>query len=204
VSNANSARVFGIIPAAGASQRMGRPKQLLPWDDSTILESTITHVLDGGVGGLVVVTNSTVSAALKLADTDRHHTVVLDDPDAEMLDSIIAGVVTLRTVYQPADDDAFLVCPGDLPRMTADIVHACVIGYRAHSGQIVAAAAGNRPRHPLVVPFALAEALPQLHGIGLRGLLDRHGNILHTINIADSPAVQDVDTPDDYELLRIR
>ena len=34
-------RTFAIIPAAGRSQRMGQPKLLLPWRNSTIIE----HVL---------------------------------------------------------------------------------------------------------------------------------------------------------------
>lgn len=196
------ARVFGLIPAAGISRRMGQPKQLLPWKNSTMLETTAAAVMAGGVDSLVIVTNPTVAQALGLADEHRFHTVILDDPDAEMIDSIIAGVAALRTLHAAGDDDAFLVCPGDLPRMTPDIVRACAAAYRHHPGRITAAATGKRLRHPIVVPFAFTRQLTELRGVGLHGLLDAQRDRLRRVALEDCSAVEDIDTPTDYLAIR--
>lgn len=196
-----AARIYGLIPAAGGSQRMGQPKQLLAWKGSTLLETVITTVLAGEVNGLVVVTTPSVAVALNLDRSDRHLTVILDDSGGEMVDSIIAGVETLRRVYAPGDSDAFLVCPGDLPRMTADIVRACVTAYRAAPGRILFAATPRRSGHPIVVPFALAGNLAGLRGAGLKGLLDRHRDRADRVCVSDDAAMTDVDTPADYDSL---
>ena len=34
-------RAFAIVPAAGRSTRMGRPKLLLPWSDGSMIESQL-------------------------------------------------------------------------------------------------------------------------------------------------------------------
>jgi len=197
-------KVYGVVPAAGASRRMGTAKQLLPWGDSNIVRTVVDAIAAGGVDGLVLVTNPTVAEALSAEFSATHNVVVLDDPKAEMIDSIIAGVLALRTVYSPNDDDAFLVCPGDLPRMSAGLVQRCVAAYRACPRQPVAPVTGERPRHPLIVPFALADDLEGLHGVGLQGLFTRNGVHLHTITADDPALVEDVDTLEEYAALRKR
>ncbi|MCB9849589.1 MAG: nucleotidyltransferase family protein [Phycisphaerales bacterium] len=202
MTDATPARVFGLIPAAGASRRMGTPKQLLAWGNSTILETVIDTILAGGVDGLAVVTNPHVADALKLHEASRHLTVILDDPDAEMLESILAGAETLRAMCAATSRDAFLVCPGDLPRMSSDIVHQCVDAYAHNPGRIVAAYASERYRHPLLIPFSLLSVLNDLRGIGLVGVLKRHDDQIVRVAIADETCLRDVDTPDDYDAMR--
>ena len=36
-----STRSFAVVPAAGRSRRMGRPKLLLPWGESTIIQQVL-------------------------------------------------------------------------------------------------------------------------------------------------------------------
>jgi hypothetical protein len=69
MNRSSQVRVFGLIPAAGWSRRMGKPKQLLPWGRATILETVMDTVGAGGVDGLVVVTHSRIVAALDLTST---------------------------------------------------------------------------------------------------------------------------------------
>jgi len=44
-----------ILLAAGGSKRLGRPKQLLPWNGSTLLGSTIKRLATAGCERLIVV-----------------------------------------------------------------------------------------------------------------------------------------------------
>src|SRR5436190_14929667 len=44
-----------VILAAGASQRMGSPKALLPWGDSTLLEYVLAQARAASVEDIVVV-----------------------------------------------------------------------------------------------------------------------------------------------------
>ena len=45
----------GVVLAAGESRRMGRPKQLLPFGERTILERVVDTLLTAGVGEVIVV-----------------------------------------------------------------------------------------------------------------------------------------------------
>ena len=48
-------RTFGLIPAAGKSRRMGRPKLTLPLAARTVLEAVLDTVRQGGVETVLVV-----------------------------------------------------------------------------------------------------------------------------------------------------
>ncbi|MCS7269454.1 MAG: NTP transferase domain-containing protein, partial [Gemmataceae bacterium] len=47
--------VVAVVPAAGQSRRMGRPKLLLPWKGSTVVETVVHTVRQGGVDRVLVV-----------------------------------------------------------------------------------------------------------------------------------------------------
>ena len=56
-------RVFALIPAAGKSARMGRPKLSLPLGDHTVLECVIATLREAGISDILVV----VAASFQLA-----------------------------------------------------------------------------------------------------------------------------------------
>ena len=59
--------VTGVVLAAGAAERMGRPKLLLPFRGSTVLNTTIAAVEASRIGRVIIVTGAraeTVEASL--------------------------------------------------------------------------------------------------------------------------------------------
>ena len=48
-------RSFAIVPAAGLSTRMGRPKLLLPWKGATIIDYVLEAWTSSGVSAVVIV-----------------------------------------------------------------------------------------------------------------------------------------------------
>ena len=51
-----SNNAVGVLLAAGESSRMGRPKPLLPWRGTTMVEYQMSSLLQGGCDGVIVVT----------------------------------------------------------------------------------------------------------------------------------------------------
>ena len=48
--------ISAIILAAGQSKRMGQPKMLLPWENTTVLGKVIETIQHAGVEDILVVT----------------------------------------------------------------------------------------------------------------------------------------------------
>ena len=58
-SSASQKMISGILLAAGESRRMGRPKLLLPWGKTTILERVVDNYLKTKISELIVVVGPT-------------------------------------------------------------------------------------------------------------------------------------------------
>ncbi len=91
-------QVFGIIPAAGMSRRMGRTKQTLAYRDSTITGTVARTLLDAGLAGVVVVTRTELVEALDLPSDPRLSVAINNDADSEMIDSIRIGLESISTL----------------------------------------------------------------------------------------------------------
>ncbi len=198
----NPPRVFGLTPAAGVSRRMGEPKQLMPWAGGTILEAVIATLRHADLDGVAVATNPAVAQALNLDEAGDLAVAIVDGAQTEMIDSIARGVARLRARFNAADVDGFLVVPGDMPNLSAAAVTACAAAYRAAPGRIAVGRLAGKNAHPIVVPFAMAPLLDALHGVGLKGLLTAHGDLVNPVPLADPGAKTDIDSPADYRAAR--
>lgn len=92
-----------IVPAAGIGQRMGAnvPKQYLSFADSTIIETTLTTLLNvTSLAGIVVAIhpNDVYWASLSISQHDKIHTVIGGDARA---DSVFAALVFLQHRINP-------------------------------------------------------------------------------------------------------
>ncbi|WP_299050387.1 NTP transferase domain-containing protein [uncultured Nocardioides sp.] len=147
----------GLLLAAGAGRRMGRPKALV--DDW--LAASLGTLRDGGCGPLTVVLGAAADEA-RARVPDGVDVVVADDWADGMGASLAAGLAAL----DPTDADAALVHLVDLPDVGADVVarvlaapygpttlrraaydgaagHPVLLG-RDHWGGVRAAASGDR------------------------------------------------------------
>lgn len=190
-------RVWGVIPAAGMSRRMGRPKQTLPYRDSTVVGTVTRTLLDSGLDAVVVVTRTGLVNALDLPDDARVLVAVNGDADSEMIDSIRIGLAGLTS---PRDTDGVLVVPADMPALTADSCRKCIAAFSADPQRIVIATHAGRRGHPIIFPFALRATVDTLED-GLRGLPCIHPDRVHLVETSDAGAVGDIDTREDYDRL---
>ena len=186
-----------VVPAAGASTRMGRPKLLLPWGGSTVLESTLAALREGGVATAVVV----LAPGGPLAGWQPPGgvlTVENPDPARGMLSSILAGIAAL-----PGVPDPLLVCPADLPALRASTVTALLAVY-AERGGIVVPRHGRRRGHPLLISPRWQARIPDVTAGegGLRRILELAAGAVHELPVDDPGSIRDVDTPEEYEALR--
>lgn len=193
----SGSRPAAIVPAAGASSRMGRPKLLLPWGGSTVLESTLAALRDGGVSTIVVVL-APQGPLESWQPPEGVRTAVNPEPASGMLSSVLVGLAALSG---PAPDP-LLVCPADLPALQASTVAALLAAYRELGG-VVVPRHGRRRGHPLVIAPRWQARMPEIahYQTGLRRILELAAGVVHELPVDDPGCVRDVDTPEDYARL---
>ena len=106
--------VDGLLLAAGAGSRMGRPKALVVGDDGTPwLRAALGRLHDGGCRSVTVVLGAAADEAATLVDRADVHVVVAADWAEGMSASLRAGLASLDP-----SADAALVTLVDLPDVT--------------------------------------------------------------------------------------
>lgn len=189
-------RFGAVILAAGASTRMGEPKQLLPLDGQPLLLRAIDAALASTAWPVVVVLGAHAEKIRPLLA--RHPVLVADNPAwAEgMASSVRAGVAILQQFSRSLDAALLAVC--DQPAFSADAIARIVAAQRATGRSIAAARYGGHLGTPALFLREHFPALAALTGEeGARTLL--HAVAPERIAAADLPALAlDLDTPADY------
>lgn len=192
---------LAIVPAAGASRRMGRPKLLLPYGTSTIVGSLASALRAGGASPVVVVAADGDMELQEWARAFGALVAINPDPDRGMLSSIREGLAALGGTERLAQrGEVVLVAPADLPALRPGTV-AELLWRRAAAGAPLAVPAFQGKRgHPLAIAPGLLPEIDTLDpAIGLKQLLERHAAVVLEVPVNDPGAVRDVDTPEDYQ-----
>jgi molybdenum cofactor cytidylyltransferase len=186
------ARVCGLVLGAGGSERLGRPKQLLPLGDGTLLGHVVGVARACAFDQLVVAIGGAadeVRARVDLSGTD----VVVNDDYGEGCSSSIAAA--LRVVEEHCD--VLVLMLGDQPGVSSETVAAL----RAARGDAPLAVCryDDGRGHPIAFARSVFGSLAALHGDkGVWRLLDAAGDDVAEVPLA-GPVPLDVDTAEDYE-----
>lgn len=195
-------RAFAIVPAAGESRRMGTAKLLLPWGDSTVIQSVIAAWQKSRVDEVLVVV-SPQNEALAATCRDAGATVVVPaTPPADMKASIQAAVAGLLEGAPLGRNDCILIAPADMPWLEPATIDRILNEFDSASGEIVIPTHAARRGHPIVIPWSLAEEVQRLgeHDT-LKTVIERHRP---RIVECDATVLGDLDTPEDYKSARKR
>lgn len=189
----------GLILAAGASSRMGRPKALLPIGALTFVSRVAATMAEGGVGPLVVVaaaSRTEIRVALAGIVHKQAVTVVQNPrPNNGQLSSLIVGLDALEHL----DVDGFLMCPVDIPLFTAGTVAALIAAARSSGAAIVRPSSAGRHGHPVLFARRTFADLRQADlAAGARTVVRAYASDTLDVEVDDQGAFIDIDTPDDY------
>lgn len=183
-----------LLPAAGASRRMGRPKLLLPFGESTLVGSVVAALRDGGVEQVILVIAPGDADLRAWAEKEGVTVAVNPDPDRGMLSTLQEGVAALGRT-----DVLLLVTPADLPNLRAETVALLLRRMRETGAPLALPRHHGKRGHPLVIAPKLIPEIGTLDpAIGLKQLRDRHEAELLEVEVEDTGVVEDVDTPEDY------
>jgi molybdenum cofactor cytidylyltransferase len=191
-----------VLPAAGASSRMGRPKLLLPFAGTTVVGALAASLRAGGVGTVLLVTAPDDEELRAWAEREGLRWTVNPDPSRGMLSSFLAGLAALGGGEALARRrEPLVLSPADLPNLRPETV-AALLRISADGAPLALPVWRGKRGHPLVVAPRLVPEIETLDlAMGLRQLLDRRAEEIWTLEVEDPGVVQDVDTPEDYRAL---
>lgn len=185
--------VTGLVLAAGASSRLGQPKQLLALEGGTLLDATLSVARACRFDQLLVALGA--ASEQVRASVDLSNAEVVENPayGSGCSSSISAG---LRSVDDRADGLVLLlgdqpgIDPADVARLISD-----------HEAPMALCRYDDGLGHPMWFRRALFPALSQLHGAKAVWRLLHSGRCDVREVMVKGPIPRDVDTAEDYEAL---
>jgi len=186
--------VAGVVLAAGGSSRLGTPKQLLPYRDTTVLGATLELARSVGFDQLIVTLGG---AARAVRDT-----VSLDGAEVVAVDDFGTGCsASLRVAVRQVDPRAagIVLMLGDQPRVDRATVRAVIA--QGPKTDIMVCRYTDGIGHPFWLSRNVFDEISQLHGDkGVWKLVESGRHPVGELPAA-GPIPLDVDTWDDYRRL---
>jgi molybdenum cofactor cytidylyltransferase len=189
--------VAGLILAAGASTRLGQPKQLLPFGQTTMLGRVVAETCAAAALDQVVVVIGGAATAVR-QQVDFGAATVAENP--EFIEGCASSYRTGLAAVDPRAE-AVAVLLGDQPGVDRALIDSVVEAWRAEPAPITLASYEGRLGHPMIFGRSMFDALAALQGDKAAWkLVDRHPDRTRAVMV-DRPYPFDVNTWDEYEAL---
>jgi molybdenum cofactor cytidylyltransferase len=185
-----------IMLAAGASTRMGQPKQLLTFQGKALLRHVTEIAIASSCQPIVVVLGANDDAIQPVLQDLPIHLVHNPHWSEGMGSSIQCGMQYISSYPNPIDAAILTVC--DQPFISAFLLDQLVRVYRSSQSPIVASAYSGTLGVPALFDRHLFPDLLTLDSAqGAKSIINRHG----AIGIDFPQGNLDLDTPEDYAQL---
>src|SRR5262245_58288154 len=187
--------ISAIVLAAGKSERMGRPKALLEFRGRTFLENILEAIARSSIGYTSVV----VGHHRREIENAVRGAPIIFNPDYEkgMVTSLQTGIRSL-----PTDSIGAFLFLVDHPVVETETIQAMVPS--AASNRIVQPTFEGRRGHPVFLGAEILKeilALPSSQGADV--VVRRDSKRIIEIPVNARGILVDVDTPEEYEKLRL-
>ena len=192
----SSGAVALLLLAAGASTRMGQPKQLLPYCGRTLLRHAAETAAATGCAPIILVTGALHDELLPEIAGLPIQTVHNSYWESGMASSIRAGLATVVAAHPRA----VLIMLTDQPLVTPELLRQLIAQQQTTQAPIVAAAYGDTLGVPAVFDQSVFNELLQLQGTqGANRLIVGLGTAVG--RVAFPNGLLDIDTPEQYAAL---
>ncbi|MBN1277669.1 MAG: nucleotidyltransferase family protein [Deltaproteobacteria bacterium] len=194
----NKGSVAGLVLAAGASTRMGQPKQLLPVDGGTIIERALNEALNSDLDKVVLVLGyhaGRIKKVIKHILINPKLKVVLNREFRRgMSSSIISGLAEIEDNY-----DHVMILLADMPYINSELINFLLHRYLVSSLHLGAISIKGKRSHPVIISSRFFNELRNLKGdTGARSLFRKYSDQVCLVEAEGNYDEKDIDTPDDY------
>ena len=191
--------ISGLVLGAGASQRFGPPKQLLPYRGTTMLGWVVDQAQQSSALDEVVVVLGRAAKEIR-EQVDFGAARVVENPvfGEGCSSSYRAGISALNS-----ESAAIMIILGDRPGVTPEIIDRLAGEWLAHDAPIALCSYQGCKGHPMIFAQSMFNQLVDLHGDKAAWkLVDANAPLVQEVKF-DLPYPDDVNTPADFERLTV-
>lgn len=187
--------ISAIVLAAGESKRMGQPKMLMPWGNSTVLGQVIVTFQQAGVEDILVITGGAREDVEQIIKQKKVRSVFNERfASDEMLSSLQLGLAA-----QLSQAQATLIGLGDQPQVQAGTVRLICERFKDQRSKLIVPSFQKRRGHPWLVERALWRKLLNMQfPESPRDFLNQHAKEIDYVEVDTTSVLADLDTPQDY------
>lgn len=183
----------GLVLAAGAGRRLGRPKALVEIDGELLVDRAARVLAEAGCDPVVVVLGAQARDVISAASLDHAIVVVNDGWSDGMGSSLRCGLAAVRE--NGASDVVVLLA--DQPRVGA--AHVRRLLDRRGASPAVVASYGGEPRNPALLDASIWPAVGEsaVGEVGARAWMRAHPDQVLAVACDDLGGDIDIDTVED-------
>jgi molybdenum cofactor cytidylyltransferase len=203
MSAANELQLGVIILGAGASARMGQPKLLLPWRDTTVIGHLISQWQELGAGQIAVVLRAidpALAAELDRLNFPKRDRIENPQPERGMFSSIVCAA-NWNDWQQKISRWAVVL--GDQPHLRTEALRELLAFSARYPEAICQPTFDGHTRHPVILPRPAFEELKHSGAATLKDYLKLSARSHVQCPVADAGLSLDMNTPEDYKRLVI-
>jgi molybdenum cofactor cytidylyltransferase len=198
--NAIQRPCFGLVLlAAGRSQRMGRPKLLLPWGQTSILGHLLQQWAALGahqIGVVCAAGDEVMQRELDQLHFSADNRIVNPAPERGMWSSLQCAAVWQGW---PLEISHVTIALGDQPHLREQTLRALVNASTANPAAICQPRFAGRAKHPVILPRAVFAGLGSSKAVTLKEYLEQFTSPIVYCDSEDTGLDLDIDRPEDYQ-----
>ncbi len=186
-----------LVLAAGQSERMGRPKPLLPFGNQTCLSLVLDACKGAGIEEIIVVLGSDEKEIRREVDLKGVQWYRNMHPERGQTSSLKIGLSNMDK-----EADAFFIFPADYPLVRPYILKTLNAAYRGGEKwkRIFVPTFGGRRGHPVLIDKVLR---PTFRALGEeepahKVIRSQEANV-EMVKVRDPAVILDIDTALDYD-----
>lgn len=184
-----------ILLAAGCSSRMGKPKQLLPWRQTTLLRHMTAQATDANDGPVMVVLGNEAQKCGAVLQDLPVQCALNPRWEEGMGSSIVRGLEVL--LHSSPHMDAVVVMLCDQVEVDASLIKTLILTYQSNGADMIMCEYGGTKGPPALFSRRMFTDLLALQGSsGARHLWEKAA---HKTLVPFPAGIHDLDTPDQYE-----
>jgi len=193
-----------VILGAGASVRMGQPKLLLPWRDTTVIGGILGQWRALGAGQVTVVmrpNDAVLAAELNRLNFSGFNRIENPQPERGMFSSIVCAAAWPGWQREIS---SWAIVLGDQPHLDMGTLRQLLKLHVQNPEGICQPMSGGHSAHPVILPKSTFGEFKNSAAVTLKEFLKLTATPRVQFEVNDFGLLLDMDTPEDYKRLQSR